>query len=186
MEQYLTEHKVYKAIKSVFSHFGDCAHENLAKYWKKLGQQEQYKAGRAQVYLKNLARNPQKYFSRAETGRAWAARIRAYQQHGGFKSENRDAVAFIVGSPKMEVDRNVRSAFVNNPELSGLFSKFTGLVLDWEYSRTLKKKEDREKAQNAAKEILKMETEIENLKNNNVGRYAVWEFIKNIKRTSWF
>ena len=183
MEISLADKRVYKAIKSVFSDFAEIGRESFAKEWKSLDKEKRNDAVRAEIYLKKVASNPQEFFSRAATERTWSAKIRAYQQHGGYKSDDRDAVAFIVGSPKTDVDNNVRPMFVKNSNLFSLFRDFTGMVQDWEYCRTSRKKADIEKAQVLANKIFEMKEKIEDKKNQKASRFVAWELLKNIKRT---
>lgn len=177
--------RVYRAIKISLRDILVMAREELAVVWKNLDKTNHYKAGRAQVYLKNVANRPQDYFSRANTEQEWEKRIRDYQKQGGFKSKDRKAVAYIVGGPAHEVELKAYPLFMHSrgSVARELLRDLLALVQEWEYKRTSKDKAEVAEADKIANKIFAMRERIESKKYSKKSNMAVWEMWKGIKRT---
>ena len=125
--------EVTMAIKAGFNSLRVLARAELAKRWKGLSTADKYAAGRSLVYMGDVAKDYEKYFSRANTEVAWRERAAVYaQQH---KLENMAAAYYIIPDPTGIVIDNSYAALYGR--MWSDFYKFASCVQCWEYARSL-------------------------------------------------
>ena len=127
---------IYGAIKSAFSEFYNLARMGLKKRWKSLTPVERAQAGRSLVFMKELATNPAKYFSRANTGAAWVKRAHDFAESHNIVPANMHHAYYIVQGPKEIVAEKAGAAWIYNADIAKMFYRFCSMVQDWEYKRT--------------------------------------------------
>lgn len=170
--------KVYRVIKMSLRDILFMARGELASavVRKNLDQTNYHKAMRAHGYLLNVANRPQDYFSRDNTEQEWEKRIRDYQKQGGFLSNDRKAVAYIVGGPAREVELKAEPLFVYNRGCYArkLLRDLLVLVQEWEYKRTSKDKAEVAEADKIANKIFAMREKTKSIKYYKNGHLALW------------
>lgn len=147
-----TEKDIYVAAGSGFANLKKLARADLKKRWKTLSREQKFAAGRALVFMDDVATKPAKYFSRANTQDAW--RFRAEYFAG---QKNLDDIAdayYIVENPQGIVSNKAAAAMQG--ELGHEFYRFCNAVQNWEYDRTSNKDIYRATAPKFANEIVEM------------------------------
>ena len=132
MKKEYTEAEVYEAIKSGFSNLNFLVRKDLKKRWRGLEVSQKYNAGRSLVVMRDVAKNPENYFSRAKTQEAWVGRAEKYMFEHDWDST--EMAYYIVQSPQNIVMGNVSNAMRGN--LYGEYARFCDDVQQWEYDRT--------------------------------------------------
>ncbi len=150
---------IYVAVGSGFMNLKKLARAGLQKRWKTLTREQKFAAGRALVFMDDLAADPAKYFSRANTQDAW--RFRAEYFAG---QKNLDDIAdayYIVEDPQGIVANKAAAAM--RGELGHEFYRFCNAVQHWEYDRTSNKDCYRMGAPKFAAEIVKKSKQYQTL-----------------------
>jgi len=124
---------IYSSIQGAFVEFYNIARLGLKKRWKSLTQKERVAAARSLVFMRELATNPAKYFSRANTGADWAKRAYDYAQAHGIKDVYH--AYYIVPAPMDLVYEKADAALEHNVDVYRLFYHFCKDVQGWEYGR---------------------------------------------------
>jgi len=145
---------IYGAIKSAFSEFYNLARIGLRKRWKSLTPVERAQAARSLVFMKELATNPAKYFSRANTGAAWVKRANDFAEQHNSVPANMHHAYYIVHGPKEIVAEKARAAWIYNADIANMFYRFCKMVQDWEYKRTSPEDKEFFEAKRVAEDIV--------------------------------
>ena len=74
------EQEVRSAIKSGLISLTDLARVRIKPFWKNMNLQQRCDAARSLVYMEQVAKNPDAYFSRESTEAAWNQRAMEYAQ----------------------------------------------------------------------------------------------------------
>ena len=144
---------IYSSIQGAFVEFYNIARLGLKKRWKSLTQKERVAAARSLVFMRELATNPAKYFSRANTGADWAKRAYDYAQAHGIKDVYH--AYYIVPAPTDVVYEKAGAAWICNPESYKVFYRFCLDVQNWEYGRTSEQNSERYLADVLSESIVK-------------------------------
>lgn len=129
--QKIDEQEVYSAIKAGFSDFKTLAKVNLAKDWANMPNKKRCEMARKLVYMGQVAKTPEKYFSRNETEKDWLIRANNWAQE---HDVNARYAFYIVQDPKGIVCNNLTGLL--NADLWCYFYRFCADVQNWEYGRT--------------------------------------------------
>ncbi len=148
-----SEEKVYEAIKTGLNGLKVLMKDSIRRRGglSNLSNTQKYNAGRALVFAGDVAKNPQKYFSRATTQADWVARAQEFAREKNL--ENVSDAYYIVHGPgeivsgKMDVLPSVPVWLRNQYYL------FCKLIVDWEYNRTSPREMHRFTAEMDADEI---------------------------------
>ncbi len=127
---------IYSSIQGAFSEFYNLARMGLKKRWKSLKREEKFAAARSLVFMRDVATNPAKYFSRANTGAAWVKRANDFATEHRFSPANMHHAYYIVLAPKDIVIDKAQAAWIYNADIAKMFYRFCSMVQDWEYKRT--------------------------------------------------
>lgn len=130
-----TEKDIYVAAGAGFLNLKKLARADLKKRWKALTREQKFAAGRALVFMDEVAANPAKYFSRANTQDAWRFRAEYFASQ---KSLDDIADAYYIVEDPQGIVANKASAAVHG-ELGHEFYRFCNAVQHWEYDRTSNK-----------------------------------------------
>ena len=159
MKKEYTEAEVYVAIKSGFTNLKILAKQDLKKRWKKMETADKYDAGRGLVYMGDVAMQPEKHFSRAQTQDAWIDRAEAFAFRNSLESV--EYAYYIVPAPQHIVTDATRAAM--RGELYGEYARFCDSVQSWEYDRTSPKGAYRCLAEKSANEIVRQSKKYQKL-----------------------
>ena len=129
--QEITEQEVYAAIKSGILGFRALAKINLAKDWANMPHKKRCEMARKLVYMGQVAKTPEKYFSREETEEEWLGRANNWAKEHNVEARY---AFFIIQDPKGIVCNNLRGLL--NADLWCRFYRFCADVQNWEYGRT--------------------------------------------------
>lgn len=129
--QKVSEQEVYSAIKAGFSDFRTLAKISLAKDWSGMTNKKRCEMARKLVYMGQVAKMPEAYFSREETEEEWLGRANNWAKE--YNVQARYAF-YIVQDPKGIVFNNLTGLL--NSDLLSAFYNFCSDVQNWEYGRT--------------------------------------------------
>lgn len=152
--QKLSDEQIYAAIKSGFKDFQYLARAGVKKAWVKMTVADRYAAGRALANIGDVARSPEKYFSRENTQKDWQFRLETYSREHNLELGSIHALYFVY-SPMDIVWDDAVDAFKNNPDLHRQYYNFCKAVQNWEYDRTSRYIVTRENAYKFADKIVR-------------------------------
>lgn len=149
-------------------------------WYKKLTRSQQLQAGRAMFTLRDVAAEPEKYFSRQCTYDAWRARGQAYAKSHGLAEEW--ATYYIVPSAADVVNEKVDAAFWNDSQLRARLYNFCMTVQDWYYDTTSTDPRHQSEAIRDGENIVAMSKKIR--KENSIAQdghavYYINQFLEN-------
>lgn len=147
-----TEAEVYVAMKEFFSSLQVLVRADLRQRWKRLGRQERYAAGRSLVFLNQVIKSPEVFFSRKDTEADWQARAYEWASE---KKTDMTAAYYVVQDPAGVVAGAVEKATQHHDLWRNLY-KFCHFAQRWEYERTSSKPGQRQMSEEAARRIVQM------------------------------
>lgn len=146
---------VMDAIKSGLQSFYELARMQVYRgsWYRKLRRANQLQVGRAIFMLRNVAENPDAYFSRAATQDVWLDMVRTYAKtHGVAEGWAR----FIVPSPVAPVRDGIDAAFWENDRMRARLETFCEEVSDWYYKVTATDAKSQSLAVDTARRVVEM------------------------------
>lgn len=123
------EADVRNVIKKGLKTYTDLARVRVKTRWKNMVLQERCAAARSLVFMEQVAKNPDAYFSRAATEEAWSKRAKEYAYKKGFKDF--EFAYYIVDDPTGVVMKHASGTFFdgNNSD----YNDFCFAVQQWMY-----------------------------------------------------
>ena len=123
------EQEVRSAIKSGLKSLTDLARVRLKTRWKNMELKERCDAARSLVYMEQVAKNPDAYFSREATEAAWHQRAAEYAQQK--KMNDLSSAYYIVQDPTGIVWYKAIPAFFDGN--GAAYHNFCKSVQQWMY-----------------------------------------------------
>lgn len=127
---------VYGNVRQAFNDFVFLAQDNFQKREKNMAESDKIAAKDSIEFVKELAKNPAAYFSRAATENAWNLRVKEYAKMHKIPEQEIGTVYLLAQGPKEIVLAKAGKAFYGNHSLFSMFYGFCKVVQDWEYFRT--------------------------------------------------
>ena len=123
------EQEVREAIKIGLKSLTDLARVRVKSIWKNMNLQQRCDAARSLVFMENVAKNPDAYFSREATEIAWRQRANEYACLNELKDIN--SAYYIVQDPTGLVWNRATSVFFNGNGAE--YYRFCRAVQQWMY-----------------------------------------------------
>lgn len=142
---------VFQNIQNGLNDFYVVARARTKARFAKMPRSHKYLAARALTLLRDVANNPEEYFSPAATDAAWTERGRAYARAHGVATEW--AKYNLVKTPADIVVDSVDAAFIEEPALRTQFELFCDGVFDWFYEYADGKSKRLDQVEKNAKKI---------------------------------
>ena len=149
--------QIFDAIAGGLQAFYVVARKKTQEKWKKMPRMNKYAAARALVVMRDVAKNPDKYFSRESTEAAWKLRASEYAAQ---KAVANGWAYYFVDTPVDVVASKADAAFIEEPGLSSHFYGFCDAVKQWYYKATSSDLVQQAGAQQFAEDIVKRAREI--------------------------
>ena len=123
------EQEVREAIKVGLKSLTDLARVRIKSIWKNMDLQQRCNAARSLVFMEQVAKNPDLYFSRETTEAAWNQRAIEYAQQK--KLHDLSSAYYIVQDPTGIVWNKATSVFFNGNGAE--YYRFCRAVQQWMY-----------------------------------------------------
>lgn len=143
MNKKYSDKEVRNAIMGGFKALTDLARVRVKAEWKNMKLQEQCAAARSFVFMEQVAKNPDAYFSRSATEAAWRKRALDYAKLK--KLHDLKSAYYIVQDPTGIVLNNIKYVFFDGN--GAVYNRFCNAVQQWMYD---------EHSDTYAKEIIDM------------------------------
>lgn len=142
---------VFQNIQNGLNDFYVVARARTKARFAKMPRSHKYLAARALTLLRDVANNPEEYFSPAATDAAWTERGRALARAHGVAPEW--AKHSLVKTPADIVVDSVDAAFIEEPALRTQFELFCDDAFDWFYEYADGKSKRLDQVEKNAKKI---------------------------------
>lgn len=119
---------IFDAIEGGFGAFYTVARKKTQEKWKKMPRIHKYAAARALVTLRDISKNPERYFSPESTAAAWKLRAAEYAKKNGVAE---GWAYYFIDSPTEIVVDMADAAFIQEPVLNSKFHDFCDVVKQW-------------------------------------------------------